>query len=168
MANDLRDVRRAVAAYYASLPLPAPVTLCEFRVGFNFELRYALHETASGTCVHGIANITEDGEISWLEGFDPYPEQNTRAGNDAAAALAYERGATHIKSLWFDYTHQTWVENGVYATCGHDLSRPCWTNRTTGASGNCYGRDHAGETPTADMVQRYDPTATTSHKEGDQ
>ncbi len=36
----------------------------------------------------------------------------------------------------FDYTHQAWVVNGLYESCGHDQTK---------VSCHCFGRIHAGE-----------------------
>jgi hypothetical protein len=67
-------------------------------------------------------------------------------------------------SLWYDYTNQAWVKDGVYQTCGHDKSRPCSpiplydcdpADVVPGFSYNCYGRLHAGETPAQSIIERY-------------
>jgi hypothetical protein len=39
------------------------------------------------------------------------------------------------QGAWFDYTHQAWVVDGRYVTCGHPPTMAC----------GCYGRAHAGE-----------------------
>ena len=43
--------------------------------------------------------------------------------------------STPLPKPQYDYTHQAWVENGVYIRCGHPESMDC----------GCYGRAHAGE-----------------------
>lgn len=41
------------------------------------------------------------------------------------------------KSIKYDYKHQAWVIDGVYSACNHPKDMNC----------NCYGTEHAGETP---------------------
>lgn len=46
------------------------------------------------------------------------------------------------ESIWYDYTNQAWVVNGVYKNCGHPESMQC----------RCFGRKHEGEKPTPQII----------------
>jgi hypothetical protein len=47
-------------------------------------------------------------------------------------------------NTYYDYDNQAWIENGVYAECGHGtILNPC------------YSCNHAGETPTGYIVNKY-------------
>jgi hypothetical protein len=45
------------------------------------------------------------------------------------------------KVVYYDYTNQAWVIDGVYDSCNHPAAMNC----------DCYGRLHAGE-PAESMV----------------
>lgn len=38
-------------------------------------------------------------------------------------------------TLYYDYSKQAWVKDGVYLSCNHPATMTC----------GCYGREHAGE-----------------------
>lgn len=46
---------------------------------------------------------------------------------------------------WFDFLHQAWVVNGVYADCGHLFPENC----------QCYGRLHRGEAPGPEALREH-------------
>lgn len=43
--------------------------------------------------------------------------------------------------VWYDYRNQAWVENGVYAKCGHQCP-----------SRDCFACKHSGELPDAEAL----------------
>lgn len=44
----------------------------------------------------------------------------------------------------FDYVNQAWIIDGEVQDCGHPAAMDC----------SCYGRSHAGELATPDMIRQ--------------
>jgi hypothetical protein len=69
-------------------------------------------------------------------GYDP---------NDLREMRETGRDPHSAPDVWYDYTNQAWVTNGVYKRCGHPESMNC----------GCYGRAHRGEKPAQSIIEQY-------------